>query len=205
VQSAAALQKIENAPEPSDSTARLTRRAIIRVMETWRLAHRDTTRTARSLQQLRALLPLVPKLDVKNAKVEIALIEAMRADITGGPVLRDAVSRLDSLQTTLDYSAIAGSRQAQAAIATAHFWERLGEPRKALLAASRYSVWWNQSTPYLADQIREEARLAAKVGERKRALRSYTTYLGLMATADGALRPQIDSVRTELAALNRRQ
>ena len=59
--------------------------------------------------------------------------------------------------------------------------------------------------PYLlASTQREEGRLAALVGDTAAAIRAYRRYLDFRRDAEPSLIPQRDSVRAELARLERR-
>jgi hypothetical protein len=67
----------------------------------------------------------------------------------------------------------------------------------------RHPVWNTEVMPYLGVQVRETARIAALAGEKERAIRSYRHYLAMRAVAEPAMKPQVDSVRRELAAVER--
>ena len=68
------------------------------------------------------------------------------------------------------------------------------------LRAMRRGVW-RFSPQLLSTFLREEGRLAAKLGDRAGAVRAYRHYLALRSAPDPELRPQTDSVRAELARL----
>ena len=65
----------------------------------------------------------------------------------------------------------------------------------------RYAVWSSENVPYLGLQLREQGRIAALAGDEKRAARAYRHYLAMRADAEPSVKPQIDSVRRELAKL----
>ena len=194
------LSQLEARSEPADSAGKGVQRAIIRVMEPWRIAHGDTTQTRRSIDRLRAFARTT-RSDSVNTELEIAFIEMLRADLARSPDLRRAVERVDSLILVLDVSGAPTSRLAQQTIAGARVWEKLGDPARALTMVGRYAVWTTENVPYLGLQLREQGRLAAKAGDRKRAVRAYEHYLGMRALAEPAVVPQVDSVRRELALL----
>lgn len=77
-----------------------------------------------------------------------------------------------------------------------------GEPHLALAAIRRRD--WTSFWPVLATYHREEGRMAVEAGDTAGALRAYHRYLGIRAGADSRVRPQVDSVLAELAALERR-
>jgi hypothetical protein len=54
---------------------------------------------------------------------------------------------------------------------------------------------------YLATQLREEGRLAARAGHREQAIQAYRHYLKLRTDPDPALRPQAEQIRQELLRL----
>jgi hypothetical protein len=196
-----ALSQLESRPEPADSAARDVQRAVIRVMEPWRLAHGDTSQTARSIQRLRSLVRN-EKNDPVSAEIEIAFLEMLRAEATGSPSLRRSVDRLDSLVLQTDIAFVQSTaRLAQFMLAGARVYEKLGDFDRALAMAGRYTVWNAEAMPYLSQQLREQGRLAVKAGDRKRAVRAYNHYLGMRAKAEAFAQPQVDSVRKELATL----
>jgi hypothetical protein len=201
IDAAKVLAPIEQTSEPADSARREVQRAVIRVMEPWRLSRGDTSQTRRSIQRLRALTRNVPVADAVNAELEVAFIEMLHANVGNAPSLRRDVARVDSLLLTQDVAALAPSRLAQQSIFAARVWEKLGEKAKALAMIGRYAVWSSESVPYLALQLREQGRLAAAAGDRKRAMRSYAHYLGLRSDPESSVRPQVDSVRSELGRL----
>ena len=196
-EAARGLAAIEDRPEPADSAGKDIQRVIIRVMEPWRIAHGDTSRTLRSIQRLRSLGRNAPN-DAYNVELEIAFIEMLYADAAGSSSLRAAASRLDSLLSVAELATLSTSRLAQQTIYAARVWEKLGDLPRALAMVGRYAVWSSENVPYLGRQLREQGRIAALAGNKKRAVRSYQHYLALRADAEPVVRPQIDSVRQEL-------
>jgi len=192
------LSQTEAKPDAADSAGRAVQRALVRVLEPWRIAHGDTSQTRRSIQRLR-LFARDAHNDPINAELEIAFVEMLYADAAKSPNLRRSVERLDSLMLLLDVATAPTSRLAQQTIVGARIWEKVGDPARALSLVGRYAVWSSEAMPYLALQLREQGRIAAKAGDSKRAVRAYEHYLGMRATAEPALMPQVDSVRRELA------
>jgi hypothetical protein len=200
------LSQYEKKPDAPDSAGRAIQRALVRVMEPWRIAHGDTTGTRRSIQRLRLFAKDAPNAPV-TAELEIAFTEMLYADAAHSPNLRRSVEKVDSLILALDVSDLARaptSRLAQQTIFGARVFEKLGDPARALTLASRYVVWFTESVPYLGLQLREQGRLAARAGDRKRAIRAYEHYLRMRAAAEPAVKSQIDSVRRELAQIRNR-
>ena len=201
VAAAAVLAPYEKLPEPVDSAGRDVQRAIVRVMEPWRLAHGDTSQTRKSIQRLRAIARNVSPSDAVTAETEIAFIEMMHADVAGSASLRHAVERLDSLLLLQDVSATATSRLAQETIVAARIWEKLGEPQRALSMIGRYPVWSTENVPYLGLQLREQGRIAVIAGDHRRAIRAYRHYLGMRVNAEPVKAAEVDSVKRELARI----
>ncbi len=189
------------AREPRDSTGRALQRAAVRAMEPWRLSRGDTSLTRASLQRMRALMPTIPRTDTLHFQIEIAFIEMLHAEATGSPGLRAAAVRLDSLTQLQDFAVTHAGRAGHQALALGRVFEKLGDHRRAYTAVGRVAMWGNLSMPYLAQQIREKARLAARVGDTKHAVRAYHHFLGLRAISEPLMKPQVDSARRELAAL----
>jgi len=200
------LSQYESKPDAADSAGRAVQRAIVRVMEPWRIAHGDTSRTRRSIQRMRLFAKDAPNSAV-TAELETAFIEMLYADASRSPNLRQSAEKVDSLILALDVSDLSRaptSRLAQQTIFGARVFEKLGDISRANTLVGRYVVWSTESMPYLGLQLREQGRIAALAGDKKRAIRAYEHYLGMRATAEPALKPQIDSVRRELAQVKGR-
>ena len=60
-------------------------------------------------------------------------------------------------------------------------------------------MWQNENVPYLGLQLREQGRLAVLAGDKKRAVRAYRHYLAMSQLAEPSMKPQVDSVKRELA------
>jgi serine/threonine protein kinase len=202
-QAAEFLAGIEARPDPADSTGRLVQRAVIRVMEPWRLSVGDTSQTRRSLARMRSLARTARGQDSAQAQIEIAYTEMLYAGIAKSPSLRQITERLDSTMAMMNFSTSHSGRNAQHTLAVARSWLQLGEPKRALASAMRHPVWDTDVMPYLAVQKREIGRIAVLAGDRKRAERSYRQYLTMRAIAEPSLASQVDSVKRELAAISR--
>ena len=88
---------------------------------------------------------------------------------------------------------------AYASIALARAYEEAGDEHAALRVFRR--GLWLFPPRSLATQLREEGRLAAKLGDRTRALRAYRHYLALRSDPEPGLRAARDSVRAEVKRL----
>ena len=197
------LSRIESEPEAADSARRQIHRAVVRVMEPWRMMVGDTSRTRQSIARLRNIARYNPPQDSLSAQIEIAYLEVMLARIGRTSQLRALTERFDSLMGSLDFNSTHAGRNAQHSLALAHAWLQLGDPARALAAVGRHPSWNTEVMPYLGVQVREIGRIAAIAGNRKRAVRSYRQYLGMRAAGEPSTRAQVDSVRAELAALDR--
>ena len=189
--------------EPRDSVGREVQRAAVRAMEVWRLSRGDTSRTRASLQLLRSHTPTVGKTGLLPLQIEIAFIEMLHADVARSPGLRGATERLDSLIQAQDIGSAHPGRGANMSLELARIFERFGEPTRARAALGRLPVWGTDAMPYLGLQLRQLARHAAASGDTTRAMRTYRHYLAMRAIAEPGMKPRIDSVRAELAALER--
>jgi len=200
------LAQYEAKPDASDSAGRAIQRALVRVMEPWRIAHGDTSQTRRSIQRMRLFAKDAPNTPV-TVELEIAFIEMLYDDAAHSPNLRRSVEKVDSLILALDVSDISRaptSRLAQHTIFGARVFEKLGDLARANTLVGRYAVWSSEAVPYLGLQLREQGRLAARAGDKKRAIRAYEHYLSMRAIAEPSLKPQVDSVRRELAQVRNR-
>jgi hypothetical protein len=131
-----------------------------------------------------------------------ALLDAERAT---GLRLPDAGRRLivaDSLSREMDpYEASYNEDTADANALLATLWERHGDLARALRAARRGSGQLMRRPNYLTSFLREEGRLAALTGDRAGAIRAYQRYLMLRYDPEPSVRPEVDRVRSDLAAL----
>lgn len=198
-----ALRPLEMASLASDSARRANQRAATRVLEPWRLSRGDTSQTRRSLERLRTIARTLTGQSRIDAEIEITAIEAMHADVTRSPSLRMYAVRLDSMLRALDYASTNVSRASFANLVASRLLEKVGDNRGALAAARRRSDAWTQGNPYLATQLREQGRLAAIVGEREEAIRSYKHYLALRVAPEPSLQPQVEAVRRDLRQLEK--
>jgi eukaryotic-like serine/threonine-protein kinase len=197
------LGALEAAPIATDTIRRNSQRAATRVLEPWRLSRGDTSQTRHSIERLRTMTRQLTASRKIEADVEVAVIEAMHADVTRSPTLRAAATRLDSLLRIMDYANTNPGRATFANLVAARLLEKTGDIRGALTAVRRRTDAWTQNNPYLGTQLREHGRLAALAGEREEAIRAYRHFLALRADAEPALRPQVDAVRRELQQLEK--
>jgi hypothetical protein len=148
------------------------------------LTHGDTTGSGSTIDKLRAA-----------ADDRADILAALRAGVTR---LLDA-----SLLGKVDSLALRGccGGPKWIGLASAGLHERAGDDAGALraLRAGR----WVFPPQYLSTYLREEGRLAARVGDREGAIRAYRHYLALRSNPEPLLRADADRIRGELARLER--
>ena len=90
-------------------------------------------------------------------------------------------------------------------IVAARLFERVGDPARARAALKRRPYYSFAGTLFLAEVLLERARIASRTGDRMDAIRSYQHYLALRGrNPQPELKPQVESVRRELAVLEHR-
>jgi hypothetical protein len=216
------LARMAGRPLPEAGDARAVAQMDLCVATLWRLSHGEPGGAAQAIARLRASTPDdSPESRTSNA-VCAALLEAKLAASSGAPSGTAALEQLDSLMR----SGPGGSRNGPpisftlspayvrstvgvspvgfedfANLEVAHLRERQGDNRSALVAVRRRPYSYHL-TDYLATHLREEGRLAALTGDRPGAIRAYRHYLALRSNPEPALRPAVESVRSELAKLS---
>jgi tetratricopeptide (TPR) repeat protein len=128
-------------------------------------------------------------------------LDAMRAMRRADPSAPQAIDRLEQLLRSGVAEFYPGDGQLDyASIALARLREQAGD-RSGALAALRYRHYFIGWQPFLATSLREEARLAAELGDREGAIRAYEHHLALRYDPEPAIRASTDSIRAELARL----
>lgn len=127
------------------------------------------------------------------------LLETQLDALAGGPNL---AARVETLDTVLQGVPMSGILTIVGNLVTARLWERQGEHRRALDAIRRRRQ--NDGfEPIWVAYAREEGRIAARAGDLSGARRAYQHYLMLRTQAEPPVRIQVDSVRKELADLEK--
>ena len=196
----AALARFDAAGPATDSAGFERERARLRAVEAWRLSRGDTSRTQASIDRLRTIFRVQRLEGQVEPETEVALLEAMRADLRGAGQA-PAVERLDSLLAVSDYTNQHEGRLAAGNFVVARLLEKMGQPQRALTAIRRQRVWMNNTITYHATRLREEGRLAALVGDRDAAIRAYRSYLALRPDPEPSMQPEVEHVRRELERL----
>jgi hypothetical protein len=87
-------------------------------------------------------------------------------------------------------------------LVASRLWEERGDLARALAAARRWRFGLPLiHQPCLSTNLREEGRIAARMGDRARAIRAYRHYLALRDDPEPPLRAERDHVRAELVRL----
>jgi serine/threonine-protein kinase len=154
----------------------------------WDVIHGDTARASAAARWLR-------RNDHPIGGDFVDLLMATRSGRPDAPTLR---ARIDSVAlegcctlTIVNWANLVAARAHEAA----------GRDREALRAVRRGI--WRFPPQLLSTFLRDEARLAAKLGEREAAIRAYRHYLALRSDPEPELKAEVDRVRAELAKLER--
>jgi len=128
-----------------------------------------------------------------------ATLDAMRATRQGDPAAPQAIARLEDLIRSGVAEFFPGDGHLDyAGIALARLRQQAGD-RSGALVALRYRPYFIGWQPFLAASLRDEARLAAELGDREGAVRAYEHHLALRHDPEPTVRAATDSVRAELA------
>lgn len=168
------------------------------VVEQWRIAHRETANTRRTIAFLRGAGHLRSVVAVATPPlVCAAILEATLAVELKQPDARTRVAAVDSLMLSGPAVSDAGT---YAHILVSRLYRRLGESRLALDALRRrtYMTGWPR---YLATARHEEGRLAQLLGERSIAAASFAQYLALRRQPEPRLVREVEAVKQSLGAI----
>jgi len=154
----------------------------------WDVMHDDTARAARAVRWLRRT-----GFDHSLAAdfVEVTLAARARR-----PDAETLLARIDSVMLE---GCCTVTIVHWANLVVAHAYEAMGRDADALRAVRRGV--WRFPPQLLSTFLREEGRLAAKLGDRPGAIRAYRHYLALRSAPEPELRPEVERVRAELARL----
>ncbi len=188
------LEPLAYGAAPAALPARYRQETALCAASLWRAARGDTGGAARAVARLRepyrgGPVPAGVDTPTRPARACAALIEAAVAarEAQGAasppPAARVAAERLDSLLRRGEF----GLLQQAGPLVLARLREATGDERGALLALRRRPYLYSRQ-PYLASILREEARLAARTGDRPGAERAARHYAALRARAEPGLR-----------------
>jgi DNA-binding SARP family transcriptional activator/TolB-like protein len=176
-----------------------TRLADLCVLSQWRVSSGDTTGMEIAINALRRAGTAIRQLPPVSA-APAACAELLDGSLVVLKRRRDALTRMERLDSLALTSQTAGDAITYAPILIARLYERLGEPRRALQAIRKRS--YMSSWPrYLATAWREEGRLAQLVGDHVGAREAYESYLAFRTSPEDDVVPQVEQVRRLLAAL----
>ena len=171
---------------PRDARAALELSRHIGQQGLWDFMRGDTARPMAAVRWLRR----------NNFSMGADFLDAMLATRSRRPEAELLRARLDSV--ALEGCCSTGLvHWTNLVAARAH--EEAGRDADALRAVRRGV--WRFPPQLLSTFLREEGRLAAKLGDREGAIRAYRHYLALRSEPEPELRPAIDRVRAELARL----
>jgi serine/threonine-protein kinase len=165
----------------------------------WRLMRGDPASAELDLQRVRPALQISVPGTALPSRMWLALLEAAAAARAGRADAAARARRLDSLLT----GETEWAWSAHANLVCATLLETHGDTRAALAAARRRL--YNFNAPLISTTFREQGRLAARLGDRAAAVRAYRHYLALRSDPEPALQPEVNRIRGELAALERRR
>jgi tetratricopeptide (TPR) repeat protein len=163
----------------------------------WRIGTGDldgARRSVTAMRQLGARLDAGPSIvSPLCAAVVQAQLETSGANTGGADALTLLDSRLRDVSNFRDQMITIGN------LTAARLYEARGDRRRALEIMRRQSSW----NAYLSTQLREEARLAASVGDSAGAINAYRHYLAMRRDAEPRLKPDVERVRRELDQLEK--
>jgi serine/threonine-protein kinase len=208
ISAAGELSRVVDAPPLRGAGARLQFMDIC-AMGMWRVARGDAAAAGTAAERLRATrIPGLTGRDsvsfVQHREFCSALLEASRAVAQGRSDAGPQVAHADSLARTYILEVCCGEAVTDANLILAQLWERLGDRESALRALRRRAGGYFLESLYVSTFLREEGRLAALTGDTAGAMRAYRHYLALRPNPDQSVRPVVEEVRRELAALERR-
>jgi hypothetical protein len=192
------LAEIADGPLARSPRGAAEHRREICQAELWRLSRGELGHTRSAVAQLRGAIPQGGSVHdsasaAAGAQVCAALLEAWWASATRQPGATQVVIRLDSLARTSPHRWDPAWN-----LVVARLLEAQGDTSRALAAVRRRDFGL---VPQVAAFLREEGRLAALASDTVGAITAYRHYLGLRSDPEPAVRPEVEQVRSELAAL----
>ena len=205
------LAESAEAPPARPAPARASQLLDLCVTELWRLARGDTRTSERAIVQLREGTGVAElaysKLREGLGSADLAysvqlcagLLDAMRSALENRGEAARKLERLDSLARARPTEAPPMLAQA-ANLQLARLQESRGNLTGALRALRRRE-YFNWDLTFFSTALREEGRIAALAGDRDSAVRAYQHYLALRSDPEPSQKPEVEQVRSELAAL----
>jgi DNA-binding SARP family transcriptional activator/TolB-like protein len=166
-------------------------RTAVATLAMWHLYNEDTVRAAKAADWLQRHRERQAQFRIMSVARE--MLSLSRARRPEGALLRARVDSI-SLNGCCGLAPFGNILLAQA-------YEASGDETRAL-AVIRRGVWFYPPR-FLSTYLREEGRLAARLGDRAGAIRAYEHYLALRSDPEPVLRPERDRIRAELYRLKR--
>ncbi len=194
------------APAPADRVEQGWDACLVNL---WRVVQGEIRTAPQAIALLRSVAALEGP-ESRSAALCASTLQAMTAAADRGRG-GAALGQLDSLLLTGLVSqdgtmlgawdpSFAGSLGVPGSLVLARLLETQGDPRAAL-AAVRRRPYVSTLVLYLSTFLREEGRLAALTGDSAGAIRAYKHYLALRSDPEPSIKPEVERVRAELAAL----
>ncbi|MDB4908800.1 MAG: putative serine/threonine protein kinase [Gemmatimonadetes bacterium] len=181
--SMAALTEAERRPV-TDSASRALRHSVVRVLEPWRLAHGDSSRTEWSLRTL-VQDAHEQKLDGDVEFLgELAVIRTLRAAIRGNAAALPEARELARLLLRFDFQHAHPGRTTYATLVASRALVAAGDSAGALNVVGRHGEWNGNTYAYLLQARLEEARLARRAGDQARARDAYAHVARLLVSSE---------------------
>jgi DNA-binding SARP family transcriptional activator len=173
----------------------VTRRIARCTVALWRLRNHETRGISLAIRQLRQSSTLEESgFDVWMTACATILDAQLSAEL-GTADTTSALNRLDSLVNAGATSPL----WVPSLLVLAELEQRRGNLQAALAAVRRREN--NYNPRYLSSELLAQARVAALAGQKQEAINAYRHYLALRFDPEPSLRPKVEAVRRELAAL----
>ena len=158
-------------------------------------------RARRAIESLRQIKIAPDSIEASQFRARVVLLtETQLAEVSHDARLRSLLLQLDSVATTASIQR--GTRlDATLPLIAARGWEQIEEPRRALTALRMPMVGIYNQVVFRSTRLRDEARLAASLGEREAAIAAYRTYLATRRSPEPSLHGEVDAVRREYERL----
>ena len=204
VSASAAERRMIGLPLPvsSDTSVRMRIVALNRLtmLAVYHASRGDTAKAREDMRHMQSLKLSRDNVDFAGSvRRSLALPEAQLATIGKRPDLRQRLAVLDSGIA----EAYGGLVQQLGPFISARGWEALGDSVKAREMIARKVVYINGVELALSTRLREEGRLAARIGDRDGAIKAYRLFLHMRNAPEPSLKADADRVRAELARLEK--
>lgn len=194
---AAELEPLLTRSFAEDAPTRQRQVVDLCTLEQWRVTRNETATALRSAQRIVQAGDALPASARRHAAVCALLLETLHAYQARADALPARLQQLDSL---LQRGPRNDEIRTEANIALGRMLAATGDFAGARVAFTRREIA-PSGVMYYSTRLREEGRMADRLGEREAAIAAYTKYLELHAHAEPGLRSQTDQVRAALAAL----